>query len=76
MSSTMNTLRTGILEERKVNNLQLFQIKTEGTLQGEGVAFFILSAQLCPKAGADCGTSTWFTSPPITGISSKELMTS
>jgi 3-oxoacyl-[acyl-carrier-protein] synthase II len=43
-------VRMGHLKRESVNNLQLFESKTEGTLQGEGVAFFILSDSALPHS--------------------------
>lgn len=42
--------RMGHLKRESVNNLQLFESKTEGTLQGEGVAFFMLSNTALPHS--------------------------
>jgi len=41
-------IRMGYLKRERVNNLQLFESKTEGALQGEGVAFFMLSDSALP----------------------------
>jgi 3-oxoacyl-[acyl-carrier-protein] synthase II len=43
-------VRMGYLKRESVNNLQLFGSKTEGTLQGEGVAFFLLSDSALPHS--------------------------
>jgi len=43
-------VRMGYLKRESVNNLQLFESKTEGTLQGEGVAFFMLSDSALPHS--------------------------
>ncbi|MBS3810171.1 MAG: beta-ketoacyl synthase chain length factor [Desulfobacterales bacterium] len=37
--------RLGYLKKEKTSNLKLFEGRTEGTLQGEGMAFFIVSGQ-------------------------------
>ncbi len=37
--------RLGYLKKEKVSNLDLFAAETEGIIQGEGMAFFILSGQ-------------------------------
>ncbi len=42
-------VRMGLFKQENVNNLQLFESHTEGTLQGEGVAFFMLSALPGPQ---------------------------
>jgi len=42
--------RMGYLKRERVNNLQLFESKTEGALQGEGVAFFMLSDSALPHS--------------------------
>jgi 3-oxoacyl-(acyl-carrier-protein) synthase len=41
--------RLGYVKREKVNNLQLFETETPGTLQGEGMAFFIVSDQATPQ---------------------------
>jgi 3-oxoacyl-[acyl-carrier-protein] synthase II len=41
-------LRMEHYKKESVNNLQLFESKTTGTLQGEGAAFFLLSSALSP----------------------------
>lgn len=43
-------IRMGYLKRESVNNLQLFESKTEGALQGEGVAFFMLSDSALPHS--------------------------
>jgi 3-oxoacyl-[acyl-carrier-protein] synthase II len=42
--------RMGYIKRENMNNLQLFDAHTPGTLQGEGVAFFILSALPEPQS--------------------------
>lgn len=42
-------VRLGYVKREKINNLKLFAYQTEGTLQGEGMAFFVLSNQLQPN---------------------------
>ena len=37
-------IRMGYLKKEQINHLSLFESKTQGTLYGEGVAFFLLSA--------------------------------
>ena len=41
--------RMGYLKQEKINSLNLFAAQTPGTLQGEGVAFFMLSATPGPR---------------------------
>jgi 3-oxoacyl-[acyl-carrier-protein] synthase II len=43
-------IRMGYLKRESVNNLQLFERNTDGTLQGEGVAFFIVSDSALPHS--------------------------
>lgn len=42
-------VRLGYLKPESGSNLELFDSKTAGTLQGEGVAFFLLSSSLQPQ---------------------------
>ncbi len=42
-------VRLGYLKPDSGNNLELFDTRTAGTLQGEGVAFFLLSSTLEPQ---------------------------
>jgi 3-oxoacyl-[acyl-carrier-protein] synthase II len=43
-------VRIGHFKNESVNNLKLFDCKTAGALQGEGAAFFMLSASPAPHA--------------------------
>lgn len=42
--------RLGYLKMEKISNLELFETETPGTLQGEGMAFFIVSDQVLPHS--------------------------
>lgn len=42
--------RMGYLKQGHVNSLRLFESRTEGTLQGEGVAFFLVSRLALPQS--------------------------
>jgi 3-oxoacyl-[acyl-carrier-protein] synthase II len=48
-------LRLGYLKREMINNFKLFANKTEGTLQGEGVAFFSLSVSALPHSWCRLG---------------------
>lgn len=43
-------VRMGYLKRDRVNHLELFESNTEGTLQGEGVAFFAVSGSALPHS--------------------------
>ncbi len=43
-------IRLGYIKREKTNNFRVFQAETEGALQGEGMAFFIMSDQPKPQS--------------------------
>jgi 3-oxoacyl-(acyl-carrier-protein) synthase len=67
-------VRMGHLKRESVNNLQLFESKTEGALQGEGVAFFILSDTALPHSWCRLRNLHMVYKPVDYGNLSKELM--
>jgi 3-oxoacyl-(acyl-carrier-protein) synthase len=67
-------VRMGHLKRESVKNLQLFESKTEGALQGEGVAFFILSGTALPHSWCRLRNLHMVYKPVDYGNLSKELM--
>jgi len=67
-------VRMGHLKRKSVNNLQLFESKTEGTLQGEGVAFFIVSASALPHTWCRLRNFHMIYKPADYGSLSEELI--
>ena len=42
--------RMGYMKRKKISNFELFSCRTEGTIQGEGMAFFSVSHQAAPQS--------------------------
>jgi 3-oxoacyl-(acyl-carrier-protein) synthase len=66
--------RMGYLKTEKINSLQLFESNTEGTLQGEGVAFFMLSESVLPHSRCRLRNLLMVYKPAEYGTLSAELI--
>jgi len=66
-------IRMGYFKEEKIDHLSLFESKTAGTLQGEGVAFFILSAVKTPESLCRIRDFRMVYRPADDGVLSREL---
>ncbi|MFH1080431.1 MAG: beta-ketoacyl synthase chain length factor [Pseudomonadota bacterium] len=67
-------VRMGHLKRERVNNLHLFESKTEGALQGEGVAFFIVSDSALPHSWCRLRNLHMVYKPADYGSLSEELI--